>query len=300
MSTARRQEARDGFLFIAPWVVGALAFVVGPVVACVYLAFTQWNLFTPPRGVGLANFQKLGNDVLFWTSLENTAWFTVLGVPLGLALALALALMVDRKLPGRNLFRTALFLPNVVTGIATLLVWRWLFDPNFGMINQMLEGLGVVWVLERLGGGRPQWLASPESALPALILMGLWGVGGSMMIFLAGLQGIPTELHEAAECDGATGATRFWRVTLPLLTPTVFFLLVVGVIGSLQTFNQAYVMTAGGPAYSTLFYALYLFQNAFEQFKMGYACAMALLLFLVTFGISFVQVRLSKRWVHYQ
>ena len=294
------RENIEGYLFISPWILGMVFFALGPILASFGLAFTRWNLFTEPEYVGWANFQKLAHDPLFYKSVFNTIYYTVFAVPLGLVLALGLAMLVNHRLRGVNFFRTAFFLPNVVAGIAMLLLWKWLFDPNFGLINLFLDWTGLMAALEWIGLGRPQWISSRTGAMPGMIFMSIWGLGGSMMIFLAGLQNIPRELIEAAELDGAGPWKRFRYVTLPLLTPTIFFLMMVGVIGSLQIFNQAYVMTQGGPAHATLFYVLYLFQTAFERFQMGYACAMALVLFIITLIVSLIQLAMGKKWVHYQ
>ena len=290
----------EGYLFISPWILGMVLFALGPILASFGLAFTRWNLFTEPEYVGWANFQKLAHDPLFYKSVFNTIYYTVFAVPLGLVLALGLAMLVNHRLRGINFFRTAFFLPNVVAGIAMLLLWKWLFDPNFGLINLFLDWTGLMAVFEWIGIGRPQWISSRAGAMPGLVFMSIWGLGGSMMIFLAGLQNIPRELLEAAELDGAGPWKRFRYVTVPLLTPTIFFLTMVGVIASLQVFNQAYVMTQGGPAHATLFYVLYLFQTAFERFQMGYACAMALVLFIITLIVSLIQLAMGKKWVHYQ
>ncbi|MYC69805.1 MAG: sugar ABC transporter permease [Gemmatimonadetes bacterium] len=294
------REHIEGYLFISPWILGMVLFALGPILASFGLAFTRWNLFTEPEYVGWANFQKLAHDPLFYKSVFNTIYYTVFAVPLGLVLALGLAMLVNHRLRGVNFFRTAFFLPNVVAGIAMLLLWKWLFDPNFGLINLFLDWTGLMAMLEWIGIGRPQWISSRAGAMPGLVFMSIWGLGGSMMIFLAGLQNIPRELIEAAELDGAGPWKRFRYVTVPLLTPTIFFLMMVGVIGSLQVFNQAYVMTQGGPAHATLFYVLYLFQTAFERFQMGYACAMALVLFIITLIVSLIQLAMGKKWVHYQ
>ncbi len=294
------REHLEGYLFISPWILGMVLFALGPILASFGLAFTRWNLFTEPEYVGWANFQKLAHDPLFYKSVFNTIYYTVFAVPLGLVLALGLAMLVNHRLRGVNFFRTAFFLPNVVAGIAMLLLWKWLFDPNFGLINLFLDWTGLMAVFEWIGIGRPQWISSRAGAMPGMIFMSIWGLGGSMMIFLAGLQNIPRELIEAAELDGAGPWKRFRYVTVPLLTPTIFFLTMVGVIASLQIFNQAYVMTQGGPAHATLFYVLYLFQTAFERFQMGYACAMALVLFVITLIVSLIQLAMGKKWVHYQ
>ena len=290
----------EGYLFISPWLVGTALFTLGPILASFGLAFSRWNLFTPPEFVGTANFQKLAHDPLFIKSVFNTLYYTVFAVPIGLLLALGLALLVNHRVRGITLFRTAFFLPNIVAGVAMMMLWKWLFDPNFGLINMVLDWTGLMALLEWIGFGRPQWLSSQGGAMPAMIFMSFWGLGGSMMIFLAGLQNIPRQLLEAAELDGAGAWHRFIYITVPLLTPTIFFLMVVGVIASLQIFNQAYIMTQGGPAHATLFYVLYLFHNAFERFHMGYACAMALILFVITLIVSLIQLAMARRWVHYQ
>lgn len=290
----------EGYAFISPFLLGLGFFVIGPVVACFGLAFTRWNLFTPPEAIGAANFSKLFHDPLFYQSLWVTFYYTILAVPLGIAFALVLALLVNEKIRGVYLFRTAFFMPNIVSGVAMLIVWMWILEPQYGLINQALDSTGATRALEDIGIGRPGWLTSPELAVPALVLMSLAGVGGAMLILLAGLQNIPPSLSEAAEIDGAGSRQKFIHITLPLLTPTIFFLLVVGVIGSFQTFNQAFIMTNGGPARATFFYSLYIYKNAFEMYRMGYACAMAVILFAIIFAITTVQVRLSRRWVHYQ
>lgn len=296
----RAGELLEGYLFISPWLLGTMLFTIGPIVASFVLAFTRWDLFSAPRFIGIANFTKLSHDPLFYKSIICTVYYAVVAVPGGLALALLLAMLVDNKLRGIAIFRTAFFLPNIVSGIAILILWKWLFEPNFGLINEMMDATHLTSVLAWFGIGKPQWLASPGGAVPAMIVLSLWGVGGSMMIFLAGLQNIPKELIEAAEVDGAGWWSRFRNVTLPILTPTIFFLMVVGIAGAVQTFNQAYVMTNGGPANSTLFYCLYIFRNAFEQFRMGIACAMGMLLFVAILILTLIQWGLSKKWVFYQ
>ena len=217
------REHLEGYLFISPWILGMVLFALGPILASFGLAFTRWNLFTEPEYVGWANFQKLAHDPLFYKSVFNTIYYTIFAVPLGLVLALGLAMLVNHRLRGINFFRTAFFLPNVVAGIAMLLLWKWLFDPNFGLINLFLDWTGLMALFEWIGLGRPQWISSRAGAMPGLVFMSIWGLGGSMMIFLAGLQNIPRELIEAAELDGAGPWKRFRYVTVPLLTPTIFF-----------------------------------------------------------------------------
>lgn len=294
------KEQLAGWLFVSPALVGLLFFTLGPAIACLVLAFFRWDIFQPPSYVGAANFQKLSNDPLFLQSIKVTVSYAVFAIPMGITTALGLALLVNQKLPGMTVFRTIFFLPNVVAGVAMMLVWRWMFNPDFGVINQGLELIGVIPLMELLGFGRPQWLSSRGGAIPALVLMSLAGTGGAMMIFLASLQNIPQALTEAAELDGAGPIRRFRHVTLPLLTPTVFFLMVVGVIGALQVFAEALVMTNGGPANATLFYNLYLYNNAFAYFRMGYACAMAVLLFAAVLCLTAMQFGVARKWVYYQ
>lgn len=296
----RFRENLEGYLFISPWIIGTILFTLLPIISVFTLSFFRWDLFNPPKYAGMANFVKMSHDPFFYKSIGVTFYYSMLAVPLGLILALALALMLDNKMKSTPFFRSIFFLPHIVSGIAMLLLWKWLFDPNFGLVNKVLDFLHITNLLNAIGVGRPQWLFAPEGAVPAMIIMSLWGIGASMMIFLAGLQGVPKELQEAAELDGAASFAKFRYITLPLITPTIFFLLIVGTIAAVQSFNQAYVMTQGGPANATLFYCLYLFRNAFEMFNMGYACAMALLLFIFVLIITLIQFQLSKRWVYYQ
>lgn len=296
----RFKENLEGYLFISPWIIGTIIFTLVPIISVVVLSFFRWDLFNPPKYAGMANFIKLSHDPFFYKSISVTFYYSMIAVPLGLALALALALMLDNKLKSTPFFRSIFFLPHIVSGIAMLLLWKWLFDPNFGLVNKVLDFVHITNLLNAVGIGRPQWLLAPEGAVPAMIMMSLWGIGASMMIFLAGLQGVPKELQEAAELDGAASFAKFRFITLPLITPTIFFLLIVGTIAAVQSFNQAYVMTQGGPANATLFYCLYLFRNAFEMFNMGYACSMALILFIFVLIVTLIQFILSKRWVYYQ
>jgi len=290
-SRMRRQEALYGYAFISPWLIGMLLFTVGPLLASLAISFCKWDLLTTPRAIGTVNYARLAHDAVFYRSIAVTAYYTAVSVPLGLAASLGLALMLNCGLRGTTIYRTVFYMPHVLSGVAVLLLWRWLLEPNVGLINTLLRTAGVAHP--------PGWLTQPEWSIPGLIFMGLWGVGGGMLIFLAGLQNIPETLYEAALIDGAGPISRFRHVTLPLLTPTVFFLLVMGVIGSFQAFNAAFVMTGGGPADSTRFYVLYLFQNAFQNYEMGLASAMAWVLFVVVFVLTLVQFRLSRRWVFY-
>lgn len=280
-----------GLLFVSPWLLGFLIFTVFPVIASLYLSFTDYRVLSPPRWVGLANYKSLLTDTdYFWPSLANTA-FLFLELPLSLVLGLALALLLNQKLRGMTVYRTFLFVPSIVPVVASAMLWLWALNPEHGLLN---AGLRAV----HLPG--PPWLASPLWAKPAMILMDLWGVGGGMIIYLAALQAVPAALYEAASLDGANFWQRTWHITLPSISPVIFFNLIMGVIGTFQYFTQTFVMTKGGPDNSTLFYALYLYENAFEYFRMGTACAMAWILFVITLAASALVFKSSARWVYYE
>lgn len=294
----QRREALDGYLFALPWLLGFFIFTLGPTLVSIAMSFTEWNGITPLaqiRWVGAHNYQRLlTEDPRFRTALANTAWYVLWAVPFGTLNALCLALLLNQEVKGLPVFRTLFYLPSVVSGVATSMMWLWLFNPSFGPVNFLLAKLGVP--PDRL----PGWLTDANWAMSAFILMSLWGVGNSMLIYLAGLQGVPTHLYEAADLDGANAWIRFRQVTLPMLTPTLLFNLVMGIIGSFQTFTQAFIMTSGGPNDSTLFFVLYLYQKAFQQFQMGYASAMAWILFLIIMSLTLTLLRSSKRWVYYE
>jgi multiple sugar transport system permease protein len=304
-SRTHKRDAAAGFLFIAPWILGFIIFTIGPVVASFILSFTEWDLINPAKWVGVGNFRQIvTTDELFTKTLWNTLFYTVFSVPLGVGGSLAVALLLNTKVRGEAWFRTAYYLPAVTSAVAASVLWMWVFNPDFGLLNNAVDKLGLAGVAKALhlvdpDKGRILWLLDPRLAKPSLILMGLWGVGGGMIIFLAGLQGIPQTLYEAAHLDGAGPFSRFRHVTLPMLTPTIFFTLVMGVIGSFQVFTQAFVMTSGGPQNATLFYVLYLYQNAFQWLKMGYASALAWILFGFILLVTLVQFRFSG-WVYYE
>lgn len=291
-SSGRKREAVDFYLGISPWLFGFIVFGGGPIIASFLLAFMDWKLIASPKWVGLINYSRLlFDDKLFRTSLGNTLYYTVFSVPLGIFASMMLAILVNQKVAGANVFRTIFYLPSVTSGVAVALLWVWLFNPNFGLINYGLSLLGIEG---------PGWLGDVRWAKPALIIMSLWGIGGGMVIFLAGLQGLPEHLYEAAKIDGAGTWRLFRHITLPMLTPTIFFMLVTSTIGSLQTFTNVYVMTNGGPGTATLMYGLYLYQNAFTFLKMGYACALAWVLFAVVLILTWLQFRGASRWVYYE
>lgn len=280
-----------GWIFISPWIVGFLVFTALPILLSFYYGFTAYNIYQPPRFIGLRNFETLMSDPLFWTALYNTLYYTLISVPLMMVLSLLIALLLNSKLPGMSLFRTIFFLPSVLSGVGVALLWMWVFNPDFGLINSLLELVGI---------RGPLWLFSPEWSKPAMIIMSIWGLGGVMVINLAGLQSIPGALYDAAKIDGAGWWAQLWNITIPMLSPTLLFNFITLTIGSLQIFTQAYVMTDGGPINSTLFYVFYLFNTAFENLRMGYASAMAWILFIIIVTISLIQMRLSRRWVYYE
>jgi len=293
-SREARRERRSiitGLLFISPWLVGFLIFTLYPVIASAYLSFTDYRVLAPPRWVGLGNYRDLFADHdYFWPSLGDTA-FMFLELPLSLVLGLVLALLLDQKLRGIAVYRTILYLPSIVPAVASAMLWLFVLNPEHGLVNAGLHALHVPG---------PPWLASPAWAKPAMILMDLWGAGGGMVIYLAALQGVPTALYEAAALDGANAWQRLRFVTLPSISPVIFFNLIMGVIGTFQYFTQTFIMTSGGPNNSTLFYALYLYQNAFQYFRMGTACAMAWILFLLTMVATLIVFKTSARWVYYE
>jgi len=288
----RLRRNLEGWGFASPWIVGFVLFTVGPMVVSAVMAFTKWDLLTPPSFVGLENFRKaLSGDPLVWHSLKVTTLYAVIAVPLNIVVGLGLALMLNSGIRGLRAYRTAYFLPSVLSGVAVALLWRWVFENQFGLANTLLSYF-------QLKG--PNWLGDGSWALASLILMNVWSVGGGMIIYLAGLQAIPGDLYEAAEVDGASWWQRLWSITLPLVTPALFFQLVIGVIQALQVFTQPYIMTGGGPYNSTLFFVLYLYQNAFQYFDMGYASTLAWLLFFYILVLTLAIFRSGDFWVHYE
>lgn len=280
-----------GYLFISPWLIGFLAFTAYPFLASIYFSFTRYDIVNRPVWVGTINYwMLLHEDALFWKSLLVTFQFALYSVPLGIAAGVGLALLLSSDVRGIRYYRTLLYLPSVAPAIANAMVFIWLLNPEIGLINSLLRAVHVVG---------PAWLLDTNWALKSLVMMSLWGVGGSMVIYLAGLKDIPAHLYEAAIIDGAGPMSRLRHVTLPLLSPVIFFNLVMGVIGAFQYFAEAYVMTQGGPEDSTLFYALYLFQRAWKYLDMGYASAMAWVLFLIVMTLTAFLFQTQKRWVHY-
>lgn len=284
-------ETRDAFIFLLPWMAGFLAFTAGPMLASLYISFTKWEIVTPSVWVGLAQYARLARDDRFYLSLYNTAYYVFIGVPLHLFLALLAALAMNLDLRGIRVFRTLYYVPSITPVVANSILWLWIFHPQWGLANALLQWVGLKGLY---------WLQDPKLAKPSFIIMSFWTIGGQMVILLAGLKGIPQSFYEAAQIDGANTRQRFWKITLPLLTPALFFNLIMAIIGTFQVFTQAYIMTEGGPNYATLFYVLYLYRMAFENFRMGYASAMAWVLFSIILLFTLLQFRISDRWVFYE
>ncbi|GAA5534265.1 sugar ABC transporter permease [Deinococcus aluminii] len=292
---ARHREALWGYLFIAPWLIGFLCFVLGPMLFSLYASFTNYDITSRFDWVGVRNYvQLLTQDTRFWTALYNTAYYAVFAVPLGIATGLLIATLLNQEVRGQRLFRTIFFLPKVLTGVAVLLLWKWVFDTNYGLINTGLSHLGVPQ------DHQPVWFGDAFWAKPALIIMSVWAAAGGFMFYLAALKGVPRDLYESAQIDGARPWRQFWAVTVPLISPVIFFKLITGISGALQFWSEAMVITKGGPSDSTLFYGLYIWQTAFTDLRMGYASAMAWILLLITLAITGLQLWFSKRWVHYE
>ena len=292
LSLARR-DSLWAYAFITPWILGFIIFTVGPMLASLYFSFTEYDIVSAPRWIGLRNYINLTNDPLFWHSLGITIKYAVIALPLGLAVSYMIAVLLNQKIRGINVWRTIYFIPSVIAGVAVALLWSRIFDPQFGILNPFLERLGI---------NGPGWLSDPQWAVPALVIMSLWSVGGNVIIYLAGLQGVPTDLYDAAKVDGASTWQRFRYVTLPMTTPVIFYNLILGLIGTFQYFTEVYVLTngTGAPARATLFYNLYLYQNAFRYFHMGYASTMAWVLFIIVLAITLLIFRSSEAWVYYE
>jgi multiple sugar transport system permease protein len=288
----RHREALDGYLCILPWLIGFSCFTAVPLVAGLGISLTQWQILTPAQWSGGANFVRLVHDPLFWTTVYNTAYISLISVPLQLVLALGLALAMNVRLRGIAVYRLLFYLPSQTPLVASALLWLWILNPDYGLANILLGTLGAPHL---------QWFFDPQLSKPAIILVSLWGVGNAMMVFLAGLQGVPETLYEAAEIDGASGWVRFRQITLPMLSPVIFFNLIIGVIASFQAyFTLVYFTTDGGPVNTTLIYILYLYQKAFQDFNMGYASTLAVVLFLIVLALTAVQFRLARLWVYYE
>ena len=279
----------EGYAYIAPWIVGFFLFTVAPLLFAFYAGMTEWDTFNKPKFVGLDNYAALLRDEDFLKALWVTVKFAAVSVPAGIFASIVIAVMLNTKLRGISWFRTALYLPAVVSGVSVYLLWKWILDQDFGLINLLLSQVG----LPKLG-----WLTEPSLVMPSYLMMSLWGAGGGMLTYLAGLQDIPAHLYEAAEIDGASGLQKFRHVTLPMLSPVIFYNLIMGIIGGMRKFGDAYII--GGAGNEGRFYMIYLYENAFKFFKMGYATAMAWILFVIILALTLLTFKSSSAWVYYE
>lgn len=288
----RARKALWGYLFIAPWIIGFLVFNLYPILAVIYYGFTDYSGLKPPQFVGLENYVEMFRyDKLAFKALGNTAFYVALRVPLHLLLGFVAALLVNHKLRGVNVIRTALYLPTIVPYVTTVVLWMWLLDYDFGVLNVVLREVGLP---------RINWLGSETMAKPSIILMGLWQIGAIMMIFLAGLRSIPEHLYEAADIDGATSVQKLLHITIPMLSPVIFFNLILDVINSFQVFTAAFIATNGGPLNATLFYVLYIYRQSFSYLHLGYGAAMATILFLIVMVFTALIFHSERHWVFYE
>ncbi|MBB3128590.1 multiple sugar transport system permease protein [Paenibacillus rhizosphaerae] len=293
----QRKEARQGWVFVSPWIIGFLAFTAGPLLFSLYASFTNYDITSRHDWIGTTNYRNmLFHDPLFWKSLWNTFYYVIFSVPLTTLGSLLLAVMLNRKIPGIKIYRTIFYLPSILSGVALYILWQMLLTPGTGLVNVVIGWFGVEG---------PAWLVDPAWTKPAIILMKLWSVGGGMLLYLASLQNVPEQLYEASEIDGAGVIRRFWHITLPMITPVLLFELITHMIGAFQIFQEGYVMssdmnTPGSPMNSLLFFNLHMFTKAFKVFDMGYAMALAWFLFVVVIVLTIINMVLSKYWVHYE
>jgi multiple sugar transport system permease protein len=283
--------AVTGYLFIMPFILGFLLWFLVPALVAIWLTFFDWNMIQRPVYVGLENFKELWRDNLFTQSLKVTAYYTAGSVPVGLVLSFLIALLLNTKVRGMAVFRTIYYLPSIVPAVANAVLWNFVFNTEFGLANVLLRALGLRKIM---------WLQDPKWAMPALIIMSLWGIGYSVVIYLAGLQGVPEVLYEAAEIDGAGRWAKLWHVTIPLVSPVIFFNLIMGIIGSFQVFTAGYLITGGGPQNATLFYVLYTYRTGIQYFDMGYAAVLAWVLFFIILGLTLLIFRYVGRLVYYE
>ena len=288
----KRHETILGWLMVSPWLIGFICFSALPMFASLIISFTEWDMLSKPEWVGFENYKTLFfEDPLALHSLNITILFTIVSIPLNIVFGLALAMLLNTSIRGLAIFRTIFYLPAILSGVAVALMWRWIFSTEFGLLNALLSMIGIEG---------PAWLTDRIWVLPSFVIMRLWSVGGGMIIYLAGLQSIPTNLYEAAKIDGANWWHRTRFITLPMLSPTIFFQLIVGFIFSMQIFTEAFIMTNGGPADASLFYLLYLYRQAFQYFDMGYASALAWVLFVVILVLTIILFKTGKSWVYYE
>ncbi len=295
-----KKEALTGWLFASPWLIGLILFTAGPMLFSLYTSFTRYNITTTPQWVGIENYQDLFADRWFIKALYNTFWMVIVKLPIVTISSIAIAMLLNIGMRGEKFFRSIIYLPNVLSGVAAIFLWQWILAPN-GLLNDGLKIFGIKG---------PGWFVDPDWTKPGMVIMGMWWIGGNIIIYLAALKGIPRSLYEAAEIDGAGDWTKTWYITLPLLTPAIFFQVVTGIIGTFQIFTTAYILsgtdsTMGGPGQSMLFYVLYLYNRAFGRvgpggFQMGFASAMAWILFIIILFITLIQLKMANRWVHYE
>jgi multiple sugar transport system permease protein len=291
LSRTTRRNLITGLLFISPWIIGFLAFTAYPIVASLYYSFTLYDIINPPKFIGLQNFLFMfTKDPSFPIVMYNTIYFVILGVPSALIVAFLLATLLNNNIVGRPLFRTFFFVPSIVPAVAVAMVWLWMYNPNYGLLDASMSALGLQVI---------PWLGAPELAKASIIIISVWAQGSTIVIFLAALQDVPRELYDAAKVDGASGLRRFLNVTVPLCTPSILFVFITGLIGWFQEFTIIWVMTQGGPMQATEAYSIYLYQSAFQFLKMGYASALAWVLFLVIMLFTYITFRTSARWVYY-
>lgn len=289
---AKQKEAVACYAFLSPWLLGFFIFTVGPLIASMIFSTWKWDLLTPPEYIGFDNYVTLWNDPDFWQSLKVTAIYSFARVPLVLILGLSLAALLNQKIKALGFFRTVYYVPTVLPGVAVSMLWVWILNDDYGILNAFLKS--------SFGIEGPNWLRDEFWVIPALIVMSLWGIGGNMLVYLAGLQGIPTEMYESATIDGANFWQKFINITIPMISPVIFYNLIISLIHSFETFTQAYVMTRGGPNGASLFYILYLYNNAFRYFNMGYASALAWIFFIVLMVFTALIFKSSKGWVYYE
>jgi len=286
------RNIRTGLLFTMPWIIGMLIFTLYPILASFYYSFTQYDIVSPPKFIGLENFRVLfTEDQQYHKAISNTAFYALIAIPMGLLVSFSVAMLLNMKVRGLAVYRTVFYLPSILPEIAAAVLWMWILNTQYGLLNQTLKLVGI----KSIG-----WLTNPLWTKPSLILISLWAMGSSLVIFLAALQDIPQHLYEAADIDGATSWQKTLRITIPMITPTIFFNLVLGVIAATQYFTTAFVILGAGPLESTRFYMYHLYQNAFRYFKMGYASAMALLLFLFVLLVTIILFKTSGKWVYYE
>ena len=291
-SAIERLEAIDGYLSISPWLAGFLIFTCMPIFSTIYYSFTRWTIMEPAVWIGLENYiYMFTKDPLFWQALKVTSLYVVMSLPIIIVFGLMLALLLNMKIRGMNLYRTLFYIPAVISGVSVAMLWTWLLQPDVGIVNTVLDLLGIKG---------PGWFWDPKWALPSVASMSLWKVGGSAVIYLAGLQNIPPQLYEAAKIDGAGKVTSFFKITIPLLTPTLFFQLIIQMIECFKVFTEAFVITKGGPLKATYFYLLYFYEEGFQHFNTGYASALILVLVVVIMAMTIVVNITSKKWVYYE